>query len=60
MNQINFEQDKSESIEQTNDVKSLSDQVLKLRSLEDQVKDAEDNLKKLKSILKLSYSLLNF
>ena len=48
MNQINFEQDKSESIEQTNDVKSLSDQVLKLRSLEDQVKDAEDNLKKLK------------
>ena len=48
MNKINFEQDKSESIQQTNDVKSLSDQVLKLRNLEDQVKEAEDNLKKLK------------
>ena len=48
MNQINFEKDKTESINQTNDVKSLSDQVLKLRNLEDQVKEAEDKLKKLK------------
>ena len=48
MNQINFEKDKTESINQTNDVKSLSDQVLKLRNLEDQVKEAEDKLKKSK------------
>ena len=48
MNQINFEQDKTEAINQTNDVKSLSEQVLKLRNLEDQIKNTEDNLKKLK------------
>jgi hypothetical protein len=45
---INFEADQTESITQTNDAKALSDQVVKLRSLEDEIKNAEDSLKKLK------------
>ena len=48
MSKINFEADQTESITQTNDVKSLSDQVIKLRDLEDQIKNVEDNLKSLK------------
>jgi len=48
MSNINFEADQTESITQTNDVKSLSDQVIKLRDLEDQIKNVEDNLKSLK------------
>lgn len=44
---INFEDDQSESITQANDAKSLSDQVLKLRTLEDEIALAEANLKKL-------------
>ena len=44
---INFEEDQAESITQANDAKSLSDQVLKLRTLEDEIALAEANLKKL-------------
>jgi hypothetical protein len=44
---INFEEDQAESITQANDAKSLSDQVLKLRNLEDKIALAENNLKKL-------------
>ena len=45
---INFEADQTESITQTNDAKALSDQVIKLRDLEDNIKIAEENLKQLK------------
>lgn len=45
---INFEADQTESITQTNDAKALSDQVVKLRNLEDQIKTVEDSLKSLK------------
>ena len=45
---INFEADQTESITQTNDAKALSDQVVKLRNLEDQIKITEDSLKELK------------
>jgi len=45
---INFEEDQAESITQTNDAASLADQVVKLRDIEDKIKVAEDNLKKLK------------
>src|SRR6056300_244032 len=48
MNNINFEADQTESITQTNDAKALSDQVIKLRDLEDNIKVAEENLKQLK------------
>ena len=44
---INFEQDQTEAITQANDVKSLSDQVLKLKNLEDKIALTEANLKKL-------------
>jgi len=44
---INFEQDQTESITQVNDAKSLSDQVLKLKSLEDKIALTEAALKKL-------------
>ena len=45
---INFEADQTESITQTNDAKALSDQVIKLRNLEDEIKIAEESLKQLK------------
>ena len=44
MSNINFEADQTESITQTNDVKSLSDQVIKLRDLEDQIKNVKHKL----------------
>jgi hypothetical protein len=48
MNNIDFEKDQAEAITQTNEVKALSDQVLNLRNLEDQIKQKENELKKLK------------
>jgi len=48
MNSIDFEKDQAEAITQTNEVKALSDQVLNLRNLEDQIKQKENELKKLK------------
>ena len=45
---INFEQDQTESLSQVNDAKVLSDQVVKLKLLEDKILQAEENLKKLK------------
>ena len=48
MSNINFEADQTESITQTNDGKTLSEQVVKLRDLEDKIKIAEENLKQLK------------
>ena len=51
MNKIDFEKDQTESITQTNEVKALSDQVVKLRQMEDQVKEKDTELKKLKKDL---------
>ena len=48
MTTINFEADQTEVLTQANDAKSLSDQVIKLRNLEDKILEAEENLKKLK------------
>jgi hypothetical protein len=45
---INFEADQTELMAQANDAKALSDQVVKLKNLEDKIKLAEENLKKLK------------
>jgi len=47
MTTINYEIDQAESITQANDAKSLSDQVIKLRNLEDKIVLAENSLKKL-------------
>ena len=51
MSKIDFEKDQTESITQTNEVKALSDQVVKLRQMEDQVKEKDIELKKLKKDL---------
>ena len=51
MSKIDFEKDQTESITQTNEVKALSDQVVKLRRMEDQVKEKDTELKKLKKDL---------
>jgi len=53
MNNIDFEKDQTEAITQTNEVKALSNQVLNLRSLEDEVKKKENELKKLKNDLNI-------
>ena len=45
---INLEEDKVDSLKNTNDLKQLSEQVVKLRTLEDKVAAKEEELKKLK------------
>jgi len=45
---INFEQDRVESVTQIDAAKTLSDKVLKLKDLEDEILNAEESLNKLK------------
>ena len=45
---INFEQDRVESVTQIDAAKTLSDKVLKLKDLEDEISNAEESLNKLK------------
>ena len=45
MNSINFEQDQREDLNSVNDAKSLSDQVIKLKKLEDELEEKEKELK---------------
>ncbi len=44
---INFEEDQREDLNSVNDAKSLSDQVVKLKELEDEVERKEKELAKL-------------
>jgi len=54
-----FENDQTQSIDKTGDVKKLSDQVLKLQSLENEIKQDEDALKnKKKSAAMLSEEII--
>ena len=46
MNNINYEEDKKELLEEATNVNKLSDQVVKLRDLEDKLKLKEEELKK--------------
>ena len=48
MNNINFEKDRVDSITQIDQTKNLSDKVIELRNLEDQVAAAENHTKDLK------------
>jgi len=48
MNSINFEKDRVDSVTQIDSTKTLSDEVIKLRNLEDQVKASEEHTKTLK------------
>jgi len=48
MNNIDFEKDRVDSITQVDQTKSLSDKVIELRNLEDQILNAEQHAKNLK------------
>ena len=48
MNNINFEKDIVDSVTQIDSTKTLSDEVIKLRNLEDQVKASEEHTRTLK------------
>ena len=50
MSNINFEEDQREDHNSVGDAKSLSDQVVKLKQLEDQLVEKEKELKELKDI----------
>ena len=50
---INFEEDQREDLNSVNDAKSLSDQVVKLKQLEDELVDKEKELKELKRKVEL-------
>ena len=45
---IDFEEDRKESLGAVNEAKELSDQVIKLRSLEDEIEEQEKKIKELK------------
>ena len=48
MTKINYENDRIQSVEQIDSAKKLSDKILDLKDLEDEVANAEESLKKLK------------
>ena len=48
MNNINFEKDRIDSVTQIDSTKTLSDEVIKLRNLEEQITASEDHTKTLK------------
>jgi len=48
MNNINFEKDRVDSVTQIDSTKTLSDEVIKLRNLEEQIAASEDHTKTLK------------
>ena len=48
MTKIDFENDRMQSVEQIDSAKRLSDKVLELKELEDEISNAEESLKKLK------------
>ena len=53
MNNIDFEQDQREDLDSVNEAKSLSDQVVKLTNLEDELVNKEKELKELKRKVEL-------
>ncbi|MDC3309054.1 hypothetical protein OAV26_02385 [Crocinitomicaceae bacterium] len=51
MNSINFEQDKTDILDKSENIKSLSNEVQKMESLSKEIEDIEENLKKKKKDL---------
>ena len=45
---IDYEQDRVQSVTQTDTAKTLSDKVIELKNLEDEIENAEESLSKLK------------
>jgi len=48
MDKINYEEDRVQSITQADSAKSLSDKVIELKNLEDEIENAEESVSKLK------------
>jgi len=48
MSKINYEEDRIHSITQADAAKSLSDKVIELKNLEDEIQNAEESISKLK------------
>ena len=48
MSKINYEEDRIHSITQADTAKSLSSKVIELKNLEDEIKNAEESVSKLK------------
>ena len=57
MTKIDFEKDRMQSVEQIDSAKRLSDKVLELKDLEDEIANAEESLKKLKEKAKVVSSI---
>ena len=57
MSQINYEEDRVQSVTQADAAKSLSDKVIKLKNLEDEIANAEKSVSKLKEQAKTYRSL---
>ena len=57
MTKIDFEKDRMQSVEQIDSAKRLSDKVLELKDLEDEITNAEESLKKLKEKAKVVSSV---
>jgi uncharacterized protein YfcZ (UPF0381/DUF406 family) len=57
MTKIDFEKDRMQSVEQIDSAKRLSDKVLELKDLEDEIANAEHSLKKLKEKAKVVSSV---
>ena len=57
MTKINFENDRMQSVEQIDSAKRLSDKILELKDLEDEISNAEESLKKLKEKAKAVSSI---
>jgi uncharacterized protein YfcZ (UPF0381/DUF406 family) len=57
MTKIDFEKDRMQSVEQIDSAKRLSDKVLELKDLEDEIANAEESLKKLKEKAKAVSSI---
>ena len=56
MSSIDFEKDQREDLNSVNEAKNLSDQVVKLKQLEDEYSTKEKELKELITLLKLTYT----
>ena len=48
MSKINYEEDRVQSVTQADDAKTLSDKVIELKNLEDEIENAEESVSKLK------------
>ena len=58
MDKINYEEDRVQSVTQADAAKSLSDKVIELKNLEDEIQNAEESISKLKNFTQEDYLLL--